>query len=660
MIAKIVFIASSYDIVSSVIEKHSIDGGYWLTAIDDGRLIVVAYPRHHSTRFSLADEEGVIVMPGPHDPNPIGDLHEHLLHIDARPHHTPREVHLRLHEQHGAAWHPDTWSMYPYNGVYDILADSGNGAPIIYVSPSSPSFAATQGSFCITASGTAYINNNGSTGWTQLASGSGAVTSVTATAPLTSSGGAVPNIALTSPLSVAKGGTGTTTPALVGGTGISVTGSWPGQTISALSNVNLGFFSPAAQCQSSHDDLATINAAIAAASGVGGTVWISQGATSTCYISGVINVPLNVQLWCPEVTLAPFGSYVGSAVSFNGGGGAPNLNRHILGSVNGFTSGSALYFPGGTAYSIVEAMNLMNNKTGVEFNDTTGGGCFGHMVRFNYCGASTPTGTTGVLYNQSLGASSTIQSCEVYAGSINTLGSGITFLSTSSAVSGGGMSANYCDVGCINGNVAGTTGITYSNCSPTSMNFIRVRNSFGAFQTNKFITLTSAQPERQAFELAVAAGGTTLTGSGGYNTFNLYPGGAGKNTLRVLGGNVFSSSEVGGIGGAFTAVSTANTRSSFNSGNAQFFQRFFANCTITSLAAGGQVAFYVYSPYTNGNINGVRGGIMQMSGGLQNLILLELYDNSTVNANEIRIAIGNPTAGTISTTLQVWIEVGGF
>lgn len=40
---------------------------------------------------------------------------------------------------------------------------------------------------------------------------------------------------LADPLPVAHGGTGTSTPALVAGTGISISGSWPGQTISSTS-----------------------------------------------------------------------------------------------------------------------------------------------------------------------------------------------------------------------------------------------------------------------------------------------------------------------------------------------------------------------------------------------------------------------------------------
>jgi len=59
----------------------------------------------------------------------------------------------------------------------------------------------------------------------------GTVTSVTASSPLSSSGGATPNITITSPLPVANGGTGTTTPSLIGGTNIAISGSWPNQTV---------------------------------------------------------------------------------------------------------------------------------------------------------------------------------------------------------------------------------------------------------------------------------------------------------------------------------------------------------------------------------------------------------------------------------------------
>jgi hypothetical protein len=48
------------------------------------------------------------------------------------------------------------------------------------------------------------------------------------------------SLTLTSPLSVANGGTGTTTPSLIAGTNVTITGSWPDQTVNATSGVNPG------------------------------------------------------------------------------------------------------------------------------------------------------------------------------------------------------------------------------------------------------------------------------------------------------------------------------------------------------------------------------------------------------------------------------------
>jgi hypothetical protein len=69
--------------------------------------------------------------------------------------------------------------------------------------------------------------------------GSGTVTSVDVsggTTGLTTSGGPVTTagtITLAGLLNVANGGTGTATPALVAGTNVTITGTWPNQTINS-------------------------------------------------------------------------------------------------------------------------------------------------------------------------------------------------------------------------------------------------------------------------------------------------------------------------------------------------------------------------------------------------------------------------------------------
>jgi hypothetical protein len=65
--------------------------------------------------------------------------------------------------------------------------------------------------------------------------GGGSVNAVTASAPLVSSGGTTPNISFTGLLAIANGGTGTTTPGDIAGTNVTITGSWPNQTINSSS-----------------------------------------------------------------------------------------------------------------------------------------------------------------------------------------------------------------------------------------------------------------------------------------------------------------------------------------------------------------------------------------------------------------------------------------
>lgn len=115
------------------------------------------------------------------------------------------------------------------------------------------------------------------------------VTAVTTSPPLASSGGTTPNITLTTPLPVADGGTGSTAPSLAGGINaaiaVSVTGSWPDQTIAAtLSSANdltqLGWYSVkdyGATGSGSIDDTQPILNAIAALDNISGVLYFPSG-----------------------------------------------------------------------------------------------------------------------------------------------------------------------------------------------------------------------------------------------------------------------------------------------------------------------------------------------------------------------------------------------
>ena len=67
---------------------------------------------------------------------------------------------------------------------------------------------------------------------------------------------------LASPLPINQGGTATTTPALVAGTGISISGSWPNQTINATGTVTASVVAVAAAYYTALASIKTINASV--------------------------------------------------------------------------------------------------------------------------------------------------------------------------------------------------------------------------------------------------------------------------------------------------------------------------------------------------------------------------------------------------------------
>jgi hypothetical protein len=88
----------------------------------------------------------------------------------------------------------------------------------------------------------------GGSGTVTSVSGTGSVNGISLSGTVTSSGsltlgGTLSNVSLTTQVSgtlpVANGGTGTTTPSLTGGTGISISGTWPNQTVTASGGASL-------------------------------------------------------------------------------------------------------------------------------------------------------------------------------------------------------------------------------------------------------------------------------------------------------------------------------------------------------------------------------------------------------------------------------------
>ena len=136
-------------------------------------------------------------------------------------------------------------------GVAPTWATPGSGGTVTSVAATVPAFLSvtgspvtTSGTLAISYSGTALPVANGGTGVT---TSTGTGNTVLSTSPtfvtpilgtptsvtLTNGTGLPLTTGVTGTLPVANGGTGTTTPALVAGTNVTITGTWPNQTINS-------------------------------------------------------------------------------------------------------------------------------------------------------------------------------------------------------------------------------------------------------------------------------------------------------------------------------------------------------------------------------------------------------------------------------------------
>ena len=157
--------------------------------------------------------------------------------------------------------------------------------------------------------------------------GSGTVTSINVSGGatgLTTRGGPVTTsgvITLAGTLAIANGGTGTTTPSLVAGTNVTISGSWPNQTISAANNgtvtsVNIG---------GGTTGLTTSGGPITGAGTItlAGTLAIANGGTGTTTPSLVAGTNVTVSGSWPNQTINATNN--GTVTSVNVSGGTTGL-----------------------------------------------------------------------------------------------------------------------------------------------------------------------------------------------------------------------------------------------------------------------------------------------------------------------------------------------
>jgi hypothetical protein len=128
-----------------------------------------------------------------------------------------------------------------------------------------------------------------------------------------------------------------------------------------------------------------------------------------------------------------------------------------------------------------------------------------------------------------------------------------------------------------------------------------------------------------------------------------------KYTMGGYGNLIQLNNPITAGAAAVAASTTANNRAGWNSGNPTTATYILSSATITGLAAGSNISYYVYSPFVNGSTpisvsivtNSANSGLVSYA-----------VDNSGTNANEIKVTFVNPTASAITTTLQFVVKVG--
>jgi hypothetical protein len=130
-----------------------------------------------------------------------------------------------------------------------VVINAGTGSIVFRGAGPTAGVTIVSGEKCVVAwSDSDFVKVASSAGGVTSVAGTGTVNGITLTGTVTSSGnltlgGTLANVNLasqvTGTLPIANGGTGTATPAIVAGTNVTVSGSWPNQTINASSSAQV-------------------------------------------------------------------------------------------------------------------------------------------------------------------------------------------------------------------------------------------------------------------------------------------------------------------------------------------------------------------------------------------------------------------------------------
>jgi hypothetical protein len=344
------------------------------------------------------------------------------------------------------------------------------------------------------------------------ASGSGTVTSIDVsggTTGLTTSGGPVTaagTITLAGTLAVANGGTGTSTPALVAGTNVTITGTWPNQTINSSGGGSMTY--PGAGIANS------TGSAWGTSYSTTGSGTVVALATSPTFVTPVLGTPTSGDLTnCtfPTLNQNTTGTAAGLSTTLvvgSGGTGATTLTGYVKGSGT-----SAL-----TASSTIPNTDITGLGT-MSTQDASSVAITGGTINGATIGATTAAAVTGTVVTAST---------KVVSPYVDAAGSGGGQLRNASGVSqlawGSGGGSNLTLEVATNINPANAA----VSISPTGTGIVTINPATAGTMNNMAIGGTT--PAAGAFTTVTATTPVAVTS-----------GGTGQNSALTQYGVVFAS-----------------------------------------------------------------------------------------------------------------------
>lgn len=356
------------------------------------------------------------------------------------------------------------------------------------------------------------------------AGGTGTVTSVAVsggTTGLTTSGGpitAAGTITLAGTLAVASGGTGTATPALVAGTNVTITGTWPNQTINSSGGGSMTY--PGAGIANS------TGSAWGTSYSTTGSGTVVALATSPTFVTPVLGTPTSGDFSTGTFTWPTFnqnttGTAAGLSTTLvvgSGGTGATTLTGYVKGSGT-----SALTASSTIPNTDITGLGTMSTQAASSVA-ITGGTINGATI-----GATTAAAVTGTVVTASTKVVSP------YFDAVSSAGGALRNASGTSQIQWGGGGGNNVSVD-VSTNLNGTnaqidispTGTGHVHINPTGSGSVEINPTSAGTMNNMAIGGTT--PAAGAFTTVTATTPVAVTS-----------GGTGQNSALTQYGVVFAS-----------------------------------------------------------------------------------------------------------------------